>query len=193
MWLTNGIDSKVSPFRKLIKKSELATLLVGLFRTYLARNVAHKKINFIDYPHTKINEEEIKLAINKHLPLLANFEKRVQKLVKTCRTNGIEPILITQPTLVGNGIDPITKINFSTISNGNEITGKTYWAILEKYNEITKEVGSELNIKTIDLAHQLPKSSLYFYDFIHFTNAGSEKVSEILATELIPFLQQQGH
>lgn len=155
-------------------------------------DVGHKKKSFFAYEHKIVDDKITAKELNKHQTLLNEYKKRVVKLVKSSRSFGIEPILLTQPTLVGKGKDPITNINLETIE-WIKWNGKTYWSMLEKYNKITKEVGTELNVKTIDLAHKLPKNSIYFYDFIHFTNAGSEKVSEILATELIPFLQQQGH
>jgi len=41
----------------------------------------------------------------------------------------------------------------------------------------------------IDLAHKMPKSSAYFYDFIHFTEEGAEMVAEIMFIE--SFYQSQ--
>ncbi len=36
----------------------------------------------------------------------------------------------------------------------------------------------------------MPKSSRYYYDFLHYTNDGAEKVAEITYLELAPFLQK---
>jgi hypothetical protein len=35
-------------------------------------------------------------------------------------------------------------------------------------------------VQVIDLAHQLPKDSRYFYDFLHFTNDGALRVGDIV-------------
>ena len=40
----------------------------------------------------------------------------------------------------------------------------------------------------IDLAHELPKTSRLFYDFVHFNNDGSAAVADIVAARLAPFL-----
>jgi hypothetical protein len=52
-----------------------------------------------------------------------------------------------------------------------------------------KEVCKEKNVAVIDLAKLLPKSSLYFYDRPHFTNAGTEKVAEIIAPRLTAIIR----
>ncbi len=54
--------------------------------------------------------------------------------------------------------------------------------ILELYNDVLRNDSSRITV--IDLARKMPKNSRYYYDFIHFTNEGAEKVAEILAEEL---------
>jgi hypothetical protein len=103
---------------------------------------------------------------------------------------GMYPVLITQPALYGSGVDPDTGVDMNTIEyNGHN--GLTHWKILEMINDVTREVAKEEKIALIDLAHEMPKRSAYFYDFIHFSNKGSDIVSKIIASELTPFLQAQ--
>ena len=54
--------------------------------------------------------------------------------------------------------------------------------ILELYNDVIRR--DSARIMVIDLARKMPKNTEYFYDFIHFTNKGAEKVADILALEL---------
>ena len=54
--------------------------------------------------------------------------------------------------------------------------------VLELYNDVLRSDSSRIIV--IDLARKMPKDSRYYYDFIHFTNEGAEKVAEILAGEL---------
>jgi hypothetical protein len=54
---------------------------------------------------------------------------------------------------------------------------------------VTRAIGSVRNVLVIDLANEMPKSSRYFYDFTHFNNEGSEKISEIVYKKLQPFLK----
>ena len=55
---------------------------------------------------------------------------------------------------------------------------------MELYNKTTKEVCAENKILCIDLANELPNDGNYFYDNMHYTNEGAEKVSEIIFNHL---------
>jgi hypothetical protein len=92
---------------------------------------------------------------------------------------GAEPIIITQPVLYGEGIDDRTGLDLSKIYV-SPVDGKTAWNILQRYNDIARKVAFENNVLLVDLAVQLPKSSRYFYDTIHFTNEGSSAVAHIV-------------
>lgn len=36
----------------------------------------------------------------------------------------------------------------------------------------------------------MPEDSRYYYDYLHFTNAGAEQVADLLAVELTPILRE---
>ena len=70
-------------------------------------------------------------------------------------------------------------------------SGKMWWDALERYNDVTRRLGQEYKVEVVDLARSLPKTSRYFYDFIHFTNEGAEAVANILVREMCPALKQK--
>ncbi|MEI7990416.1 MAG: hypothetical protein WCI88_15385, partial [Chloroflexota bacterium] len=65
------------------------------------------------------------------------------------------------------------------------------WKLLEKYNAALKDIGKEKNVLVIDLADKMPKSSRYYYDFVHYTNEGARKVAEIIEEDLYPYLSEK--
>ena len=67
---------------------------------------------------------------------------------------------------------------------GNEENGNIAWESLEFFNDETRSIGLEQKVLVIDLAHEMPKSSRYFYDFIHYNKEGSKKVGEIVYKNL---------
>ena len=69
--------------------------------------------------------------------------------------------------------------------------GDLAWQVMELYNGITRKVGREDGVLVIDLARKMPKNSKYYYDFMHYTNSGSEKVAAIIFQELEPYLAQK--
>lgn len=71
----------------------------------------------------------------------------------------------------------------NTICFSDSLNGLTYWEILQQYNQETKDIASKNNIPVIDLAELMPKNSLYYYDFIHYTNEGAAVVSQIIFDE----------
>jgi hypothetical protein len=46
-------------------------------------------------------------------------------------------------------------------------------------------------VKVVDLARELPKSSRYFYDNVHYTNEGAERVAEIIYSSACPYLAKR--
>jgi len=43
----------------------------------------------------------------------------------------------------------------------------------------------------IDLAREMPKNSAYYYDLMHFTNAGAARVADLIDAQLTPFLARK--
>lgn len=170
-----------------INNSETVNLIANLRRGWMARTkgLVHHQVDLNDFEMVKeLDTLQTQKEVQRHQQYQKDFAKRLQSLIKLAKTNNSQPVFITQPTLVGNGIDPIIQIDLAKIQYGHRLGGQTYWAILESYNETTRQVAKAENILLIDLAKQMPKSSAYFYDKIHFTNAGAEMVAEIVADEL---------
>lgn len=129
---------------------------------------------------------EMQAELDKHKRLyLKDYEKRTEDLLNICFINNIKPVLITQPTLFGYGLDPVTGVNLENRKvDLLQYNGRLWYLLLELYNDITRKVAAQHHIPLIDLAAKMPHSSLYFYDMIHFTNHGTDKVAEVIYTEL---------
>ncbi|MBM4309405.1 MAG: hypothetical protein FJ119_00430 [Deltaproteobacteria bacterium] len=175
------------------EQSHLTAGILNLYRTIKARQqgLQHRCIDFSTLAYRTEpdveSDKKIKIFSNEVVP---GFRSRLLRLIKLTKDAGIYPVLITQPALYGSGIDPDTGIDMNNIAcNGNN--GLTQWRILEILNDVTREVSKEEKIALIDLAHEMPKRSAYFYDFIHFTNIGSDIVARIIASGLTPVLEKQ--
>ena len=101
-----------------------------------------------------------------------------------CRSAGVQPVFLTQPSLFGAFKDSVTGIDMTNkwMNNHDADNCLLQEKILEMYNDVLRNDSSRITV--IDLSRKMPKDSRYYYDFIHFTNEGAEKVAEILATEL---------
>ncbi len=71
------------------------------------------------------------------------------------------------------------------------MNGALGWEVLELYNAVTRKVGRENGVLVIDLAREMPKDFRYYFDLMHYTNAGADKVADLIAGQLTPFLAQK--
>lgn len=181
---------------KLADYSALAALAVNIrrHRTAQAKGLVHATVLHDPIPSESrepFSDEQRQKELNRHrADFLPGYESRLRHLVRMTRDFGIEPVLLTQPVLCGTGRDDATGADLALIPAG-EVGGETEWAVLELYNDVTRRVAEEESVLLIDLAYRLPKSSRYFYDWLHYNNAGAEAVAEIVDADLAPWLAQR--
>ena len=175
------IDRKESLVRKLIKQVEIASLINNLYESYKTKKVdlghnlmtakeikaredAELKKNLADITYL----EEERQLLSFHRNYMPQYRSRVETMLNKCLDNNIEPVLITQ-----------------SLVNDEQSTD---WKIMEIYNDEIKKIALEKNLFVIDLGNKLEKEVSYFYDSMHFTNLGSERVAEILYDEMKQYL-----
>jgi lysophospholipase L1-like esterase len=178
--------------------SELATAALNLYRFYFPKSVMIN--NQTDPQETdlrkllpfEVSEQTRGAIIKNHQDhYLKPYKQRLEKLITICRKHHIIPVLLTQPVLYGNNIDPATGVDLSHKFVAKDMDGATAWEVLDLYNAVTRQVGREQGVLVIDLARQMPKDSRYYYDLMHFTNAGADKLADLIAAQLTPFLARQ--
>jgi lysophospholipase L1-like esterase len=180
--------------RTLINNSEVASLI-----QVISRGIGTQKLHFRDNVYVRftpadtvtIAQEVIVRDLRQFHPQLTAYEQRLTELTQTCRRAGIEPILITQPLLLGEGTDPLTGTDlrkFRLLNHGN---GEWYWRKLDAYNDVTRCIAAKMNVHLIDLARQMPRSTAYFYDEMHYTEAGAAQVADLVARDLCGYLRHR--
>jgi lysophospholipase L1-like esterase len=179
-------------WRSLLYRSEAYCLEQNLYHYLIAqrRGLKHEEINLskvgtLKHPSKALEQQTIQDYRTNSLPY---FARRVEKLVRLCRTHGIEPVLITQPTLYGPGIDPVTGVNLATIKVRDNFNGRMMFDFIELYNNVTRQVAQKEGVLLIDLAREMPRNSAYYYDYLHYTEAGAAEVAAILDRRLAPWL-----
>jgi lysophospholipase L1-like esterase len=162
--------------------SEVAAVgenLVRMARTHRA-NLGDGELHLAETKHREIDAARAAAALDEHRPFVEAFTKRVRAIVDLCRENQIEPVLVTQPALNGDAVDPTTGISLATPAIEPHINGSVAWHAMELYNDATRAISAERGVRLIDLAHEMPKDSKYFSDWIHFTNEGAALVGDIV-------------
>ena len=186
---------------RLARHSAIVAAVINLQRQGEARerDLGHKQVDITTLPKIGVDRElSSSLLAAHHEGYVPAYKERVDAIVRVSREYGIEPVLMTQPALYGAGIDPRTLVNLDAIVVSDErrikaekVRGKLAWDVLELYNAAVREVGRERDVLIIDTAVRLPKSSQFFYDFVHFTNDGASEVGRIVAEDLCTFFDER--
>jgi lysophospholipase L1-like esterase len=144
-------------------------------------------------PHDRSGRRGRAVARAHRIEFVPGYRERVRALVRACRNGGIEPVLLTQPALYGPAIDDLTGVDLGTIEVDPQdgTNGAMAWATLEAYNDAVREVGRSESALVVDVGRELPKSSRYFYDFVHFTGEGAAEVARLTARALCPALRER--
>ena len=171
----------------LVTHSELAAIAQNAWRAWRARayGLTQAETNYSALPEVGSDAAAAEQQARAGVPA---FAARVAELIDVSRSQGILPVLVTQPALYGDGRDPSTGIDFSQRRVNDVGGGDAAWRMLEFYNAATRTAGANAHLVVIDLARELPKDSRYFYDFVHFSKAGAAKVADIVYAHLRPAL-----
>jgi lysophospholipase L1-like esterase len=200
----NGYDKAPiqSALSSLARYSEVAALAMAVWRheqTVEIRDLGAmpRPINLHDAVYHTLEHSEATDPPRSEGPdeqaRLNGYRRRLEELIELARANRIEPILITQPALFGAGVDDATGVDLGTVTTqfDSTLSGSRAWAALERFNDAMRDVGREKSAAVIDLAHLMPKSSRFYYDFLHFSKTGAAKVAEIVAAQMCPILAEK--
>jgi len=142
------------------------------------------------FPQRIISESETSEILLKLKPDVVRYGERLKEIINICRTANIIPVFLTQPCLLGNSIDDMTGVDLATFPFG-DVNGAVVWSEYKMYNAETIRICNDENVKVIDLANNMPKSSKYFYDAFHYNNAGCRKLCELIAPQLQAYLKEK--
>lgn len=176
----------------LADESELASYGVNLVRFHRAKELGltHSQLDLSRARVKDVPEEVVLKRLSASEPAAAKFEQAMDRLVDIALDAGILPVLMTQSLLYGDAIDDQTGFDLGRIElhGGN---GITTWRVLELFNDATRRVAATRGVPLIDLAREMPKSSRYYYDGVHYSKEGATKVAEIVAAELCPIVRDR--
>jgi lysophospholipase L1-like esterase len=182
----------------LAYRSEVAAATLNLYRYFFPKSVQAVgqrdmgELDLTKLPHLYLTEAEKAALLQTHAEkYVPAFEVRLRRLLKVTRDNHIVPVLLTQPILYGQVIDDATGVDLGKIVVANGMNGEVGGRVLELYNDVTRRVGAKEGVLVIDEARLMPKSSRYYYDLMHFSNAGAEKFADIAARALSPYLAER--
>lgn len=187
------LDSPKRFLKSWALRSEIMAVLENVVRASRAASagLTHKEIDFSQIQLKHVPAEEKEKALREHREVgIGPYEKRLLDLIDLCRENAIDPVLITQPALLGHSFIQRT----GETERSMDLSGTDFelqWEVIQLYNEATTRVAFQEGVFLIHLADEMPKDEMYYYDWYHVTNQGAEKEAEILSQFLLPFLKDR--
>jgi lysophospholipase L1-like esterase len=167
---------------------ELLALAQNLARARQAREAGfgHSEVVLNKERRLAMDDDVIARVLERHrVTFVEGYVSRLRQLVAVTRADGIQPVLITQPALYGEAVDPTTGVDLRFVQSSGGANGLLDWRLLDFYNDGTRQVGRDTHVPVVDLARELPKDSRYFYDYIHYSNAGAERVGDLVFDGLV--------
>ena len=192
-----NFDAGVKGFIKsLSNRSELVSLSLTLYRSLLARMggggyeyVDWAKLPEVDGPQAVVaasatcptcGDEAYLAAARKHQRA---YEDRLRLLLRLLHDAQILPVLMTQPTPCGFAKDPTTGKNLSRLP---ECLFR--YQLYEIYNDTLRYVAQSEGVLLIDLSRTMPKDTKYYWDYMHYTDAGEEELTKVVTRELLSYI-----
>ena len=164
----------------LASQSEIVDLGLTLYRSFRAWRGGLNWANMAE-GEAMPSAGEARLAAAKDLQ--PEYAERLGLMIRLLRDGQIIPILITQPTVGGVGRDPTTGKDLSRLWWG------LFWSqTFEIYNNTMRSVAQSENVYLIDLARSMSKDTKYYWDPMHYTDAGAERVAQLVTMRLLPYL-----
>jgi lysophospholipase L1-like esterase len=132
---------------------------------------------------------------------LAQYRSNLNELVDRGEAYGAATIFLTQPTIWSDHMGPEERSHLLAAGIGpNNVwcEEKRYYSPramaegMERFNRVLLDVCSDRKLFCIDLAAKVPKNARYFYDEMHFSDAGADLVSELVAKGVLEFKLRNG-
>ena len=116
-----------------------------------------------------------------------NFTNTLQSFVQVARAWGIKPVLMTQVEVKPqSAVEQQSSFLNREQVNGTSVNPETFANDHEYFNAIIRDVARSEKVILIDLARAADWKFGDVYDSIHFTDQGSKKAADIVATALRP-------
>lgn len=168
---------------KLATRSEVVRLALSLYRSYRAY---YEGLNRASLAEGDAMPAGGKARLVAARDLQSAYAERLRLIIQLLRDGQTIPVLMTQPAAGGMGRDPTTGKDMSRLWNGQFLN-----QAFEIYNGTMRHVAQSENVHLIDLAHSMPKDTQYYWDPMHYTDAGSKKVAALVTEGLLPYLEQK--
>jgi len=120
---------------------------------------------------------------------LPAFERNLRDFVAIARSKGMHVLLATQPSLYRDDLTPtqqqLLAFPLSHHFHGERASLHSMVEGMRKFNDAARRLAKQEGVDLVDLERQMPKTTAYLYDDVHYTKAGNELIGNALADNII--------
>ena len=125
-------------------------------------------------------------------PMLAFYEEHLRNLITTCKSYVPRVLVVRQPWFKKD-FTPEEQARMWNFGQGRPYVEEldTYYThrlvseLMDKADQITTRVAEDAGVEQLDLMPLLPRDFGTYYDFLHFTPKGAEKVGKAVAAAIL--------
>jgi lysophospholipase L1-like esterase len=130
---------------------------------------------------------------------LAGYENNIVSLAALAQAHGIVPVFLTQPYRWNHDVLPAEQGHYMWSAYTKVGTGHPAYRVppeksahlLDTLNTRLLDVCRRRHYHCYDLAAAIPRANRYFYDDMHFTDAGAAAVGELVTKVLVGVVRQE--
>lgn len=186
---TSGIEDETTTLRyKIFAASRLYQILYRWIQIsfgdvhMLTENLTSYEPEPLDGPDIELPDDIREFCIS-----MDEYNSNIRTIIRLARESDVQVVFMTQPMLwedteYWRGIQ---QSYYWTTSDKTRLSAASLSRILDAFNQELLVVCREEGVPCLDLALLVPHTLECFYDGVHFTEAGSVTVAELLAEFLL--------
>lgn len=151
-----------------------------------SRFIDHVATSLVDR-YARTDAEEVAIDDFKSL---GAFARNVTAFAERLRTDGVQVVLCTQPSLYRPDLDDEGRaratLRHVCLEDGKFPDLESMARAMQTYNATTRRIATRLGVPCVDLEASVPKTVEYFLDDCHYTEAGNRRMADATFT----FLQE---
>jgi lysophospholipase L1-like esterase len=152
--------------------------LRGMYKALVVSRIGHQRV---DFGGLKWAREPLQKDYGFMAPRLAAYAQRLRVLADLTRRLGATPIFVSQPTrhyrITSQGLEGWAD---ETPYDDRRINGLDFHHLMRQFDGVARTVAKEKGAIFVDLASRTEWTDRDFYDFVHMTPQGAEKVGRFL-------------
>lgn len=198
-WLGKGAEP-AEPEAELLAQAFQARPTTGLALVALARRAARTLDRLDRFQDDRGKTYETRRAARRRARTLVEelpdlrlaldaYAHNLEALVATARAHGTRIVLLTQPSLWRPDLsrEAASLLWYGGLGDFEQPGEHDYHSVsalaraMQAYNATLLATCARRRIECVDLAASIPKETTFFYDDVHFTEAGAARVAQTLA------------